>query len=166
MTALRTQQEGAQCPKRKTHRVHARQPTLGTGANSRRKRRTRGIRKDSSIWCSVFAMSSMRKGRRAPVRIPLPQKTTRSEQDRSSECLEPAAEGWLVMTVSDRHAIGARPLKGNPSEREETPLDICIYCAEEITQQQHPCKAMQDGKRAHLACYVDHMVDNENKLGR
>lgn len=50
--------------------------------------------------------------------------------------------------------------------REETPPDICIYCGEEITPQQRPCKGMPDGKRAHLACYVDHIVDEENELGR
>ena len=50
--------------------------------------------------------------------------------------------------------------------REETQLEICIYCGEEITEQQHPCKAMPDGKKAHLACYVDHMDEEENELGR
>ena len=47
--------------------------------------------------------------------------------------------------------------------REETQLDICIYCGEEITQQQRPCKAMPNGKRAHLACYVDHTDDEEKE---
>jgi len=50
--------------------------------------------------------------------------------------------------------------------REETQQDICVYCGKPITPDQFPCKGMPDGRRAHLACYVDHMDDEEAELGR
>ena len=47
--------------------------------------------------------------------------------------------------------------------REETQDNICTICKKPITQQDWPCKGLPNGKRAHLACYIDHMHDDEKK---
>ena len=50
--------------------------------------------------------------------------------------------------------------------REETQLEpICVYCKQPITQKQWPYKGLPNGEKAHLACYVDHMDDEEKKPG-
>jgi hypothetical protein len=50
--------------------------------------------------------------------------------------------------------------------REETQQqqDTCVYCGKPITES--PCKGMPDGRKAHIACYLDHAEDEENELGR
>lgn len=51
--------------------------------------------------------------------------------------------------------------------REETQgQDVCPYCNEPVTPEQMPCKRLVSGQQAHLACYLDHMDDEENYLGR
>jgi hypothetical protein len=50
--------------------------------------------------------------------------------------------------------------------REETQQETCVYCGKQITPDQYPCKGMLDGRKAHLACYLDHEADEENELGR
>jgi hypothetical protein len=40
---------------------------------------------------------------------------------------------------------------------------ICIYCKQPITQQQWPYRTLASDKKAHLACYIDHMHDDEKK---
>lgn len=48
--------------------------------------------------------------------------------------------------------------------REATqPEPICIYCKQPITQKQWPYKTLSSGEKAHLACYLDHMEDDEKK---
>jgi len=48
--------------------------------------------------------------------------------------------------------------------REETQLDpICTYCKQPITADQWPYKGLKSGEKAHLACYIDHMHDDEKK---
>jgi hypothetical protein len=55
----------------------------------------------------------------------------------------------------------------SPSVREETQQpDVCVYCKQPITQQQWPYKGPPSGEKAHLACYLDHMDEEENELGR
>ena len=51
--------------------------------------------------------------------------------------------------------------------REETlQLDVCVYCKELITQEQHPYYTLENRKRAHLTCFLDHQDDEERDLGR
>ena len=51
--------------------------------------------------------------------------------------------------------------------REETQLqDTCPYCNQPVTSDQMPGKKLASGRRAHLTCYLDHMDDEENELGR
>ena len=53
--------------------------------------------------------------------------------------------------------------KRGPSMREETQLeDICVYCGKPITTDQYPCRGLEDGRRAHLICSIDH--DDAEKL--
>jgi hypothetical protein len=46
--------------------------------------------------------------------------------------------------------------------REETQPPICAICKQPITQEQWPYKGLPNGEKAHLACYLDHMNDDEN----
>jgi hypothetical protein len=39
---------------------------------------------------------------------------------------------------------------------------VCT-CKQPITKQQWPYKGLPNGENAHLACYVDHMHDDEKK---
>ena len=52
--------------------------------------------------------------------------------------------------------------------REETQhlVDVCPYCNQPVTPEQMPCKRLASGRRAHLVCYIDHMDEEENELGR
>ena len=46
--------------------------------------------------------------------------------------------------------------------REETPPEpICTYCKCSITNKQWPYKTLSSGEKAHLACYLEHMEDDE-----
>lgn len=45
--------------------------------------------------------------------------------------------------------------------REETQQEVCIYCKEPITPEQRPFKRFDSGEAAHLACYIEHMNDEE-----
>ena len=48
--------------------------------------------------------------------------------------------------------------------REETHLDIfatCIYCVYPIYGSQLPCKKLEDGRNAHLSCFIDHLDDEK-----
>jgi hypothetical protein len=49
--------------------------------------------------------------------------------------------------------------------REETQASniICAICKKPITQQDWPYKGLPNGERAHLACYLNHMPDDEKK---
>lgn len=38
---------------------------------------------------------------------------------------------------------------------------ICPYCKQPITEQQRPYKSLESGERAHLACYIEHMNDED-----
>lgn len=44
---------------------------------------------------------------------------------------------------------------------EPQPEPVCTYCKQPITEQQWPCKGMPNGEKAHLACYLDHMDDDQ-----
>lgn len=46
-----------------------------------------------------------------------------------------------------------------PEETQQHP--ICIYCKQPITEKQLPRKGMPSGEKAHLACYIEHMNDEE-----
>ena len=48
-------------------------------------------------------------------------------------------------------------------EETQTPIIICAICKKRITQQDWPCKGLPNGDKAHLACYIDHMHDDESK---
>lgn len=51
--------------------------------------------------------------------------------------------------------------------REETQLeDTCPYCSQPVTPEETPCKRLSSGRRAHLKCYLDHLDDEENEIGR
>jgi len=51
--------------------------------------------------------------------------------------------------------------------REETQQpDVCVYCKQPTTQQQWPYKTLESGEKAHLACYLDHLDQEERELGR
>ncbi len=48
--------------------------------------------------------------------------------------------------------------------REETQLEpICVYCKQPITDKQRPSARTKSDEPAHLACYLDHMHDDEKK---
>ena len=47
--------------------------------------------------------------------------------------------------------------------REETQPPICSICKQPITKKQWPYKTLSSGEKAHLACYLDHMEDDEKK---
>jgi hypothetical protein len=48
--------------------------------------------------------------------------------------------------------------------REETQREpICVYCKQPITQKQWPYRTLASGEKAHLACYLDHAEDDEQK---
>jgi hypothetical protein len=40
--------------------------------------------------------------------------------------------------------------------REETQLDICVYCKQPITRHQLPAMRLSPTERAHVTCYLDH----------
>lgn len=46
--------------------------------------------------------------------------------------------------------------------REETHYPICPYCGKPVTPDDHPCKGLPDGRKAHLQCYVDHIDDDDS----
>ncbi len=47
--------------------------------------------------------------------------------------------------------------------REETQpkVPMCAICNQPITQEQWPYKGLDGDKKAHLACYLEHMHDDE-----
>lgn len=53
--------------------------------------------------------------------------------------------------------------------REETHASgqlICAVCKQPITEDQRPYKGLDSGEKAHLACYIDRMDEEEINLGR
>ena len=45
-----------------------------------------------------------------------------------------------------------------------TPLEpICAICHHPITTEQRPYNSLPSGEHAHLACYLNHMDDDEKK---
>jgi hypothetical protein len=72
------------------------------------------------------------------------------------------------VTASSTHGLASgckeSTTKEEPSAREETELDACVYCRKPITPEQHPCKGMPDGRHAHLVCYLDHEAEEEKHL--
>ena len=50
--------------------------------------------------------------------------------------------------------------------REETQQqDTCVCCGQPITSQQHPCKGLPDGRKAHLDCYLDRADEEPDNPG-
>ncbi len=48
--------------------------------------------------------------------------------------------------------------------REETHSEpVCTYCKRSITNKQWPYRTLSSGEKAHLACYLEHMEDDETK---
>jgi hypothetical protein len=47
--------------------------------------------------------------------------------------------------------------------RGETQPPICVYCKQPITPDQWPYKRLASREAAHLACYIEHMDDEEEK---
>lgn len=48
----------------------------------------------------------------------------------------------------------------------QSPYEICVYCKQPITEIIPPIRRLENGKAAHLQCYLDHMDDGENDVGR
>lgn len=74
-----------------------------------------------------------------------------------------SADGKTVARLASYSESAQKGISFVQDETEFTTQPLCPICKKPITPENQIVKGLESGRKAHLACYIDHMDDNVKK---